>query len=938
MRSVPTRAVRSRVPHRSHLLVSLPAPAPASYPSLAASPNGLNVSGAKHVVLHRSPTNANPPVGCGADAPASGLSHAGLSGSSRRSTGGSHRASSGLPGPPPPDPAALTSWIKSVRCISSLLRLVRQYGDRMNHIHVSAAVSHLSQLASRHPTVAAILAEAAAMPAPPPSPGLGGVVDSGFGSGTLSPSAAALDASAGTVPAPAPSSRAAESRVLMDSLLLLTTQQLQAYEPRQLANTAWALGKWPPQLPGRGRTLAAIVQEVGPVLGRLKPQELANLLHGCAACSADAEGGTGGDAGAPADEFLSEHAWACAAKLRQGPGPEGFKMQELSNLLWAWGTLLGSSDDRGSASSSPEAAGPAFGASGAQGGSAAAVPRVAVPYRHVLSAQLRLGLVRAQPQELANSLLPSAEWFAAFLDAVHRQLHATGREGLPPSHPDGSAFGQATSISGGSAAGFSPQELSNLLWGCSKLRLRLPPFLLDAVGPALERCLPAMNLAERVNVLSRGTAAAGAAAAGPSTLPAAADHDGDDDAGGCGGLSPSLLRRVVSSVVGVALRPVPPPGPPSPGSARPSPAPHASSPEQHKASASASVFKPQDVSMALWSLATLAQEGLGGCATGPGLSGRPSGSSGGAAIAGAPWARAGAGLDPGEAVVLLEPSEAEALLHLWGRCLPAMAPQSLSNCVWAASRLGLSLPVELQPRLTAWLRRHAAALAPAEAAAVLRGLGGMAPGLAPSPELAPAVAAVLEAALRAVGGGAAAAGLGSGARCGLWELVQMCYGAALLLRCMNRWHVRAALEGGWPAAADDSVNGSGGGDGAGIRPAALDVRMSIDLEEDGVWGSPATGESGAVPAAVQQQQWRLAAPLDRLILQLQVAYDRDAAAAAAAAVPPPWGLDELGMTVATVGIVVPAHVGETRGSELAAWSEDLVRTHVRRALLAELFV
>lgn len=350
-----------------------------------------------------------------------------------------------------PDPAALTAWIKSCRDVARLERLVRQHGERMNHIHVSAAITHLSQLAAADPAVsealeaAAAAAAAAAEPSSqlqaPPGPAAGPALG-----------ASSAGSSAG--------SRAAElAGTLSQSLLRLLRSRLADCEPRQLANTAWALGKWPAGLRGRREALLDVARAAESQMSRFRPQELCNLLHGCAsviaaggACGAvlppppgvsvtvspaatAAGGGEAAAAGGLPASFLKVHAYACAAVLTQrrppaseagsGAGHGGarpsfssnntrnnnhsFKMQELSNLLWSWGALLGSDshdalspDASGSRSAMirPSTRRPAVGSSAMQ----EAVPPHTLPYLEVLSAQMALGLEAAGPQELANSV------------------------------------------------------------------------------------------------------------------------------------------------------------------------------------------------------------------------------------------------------------------------------------------------------------------------------------------------------------------------------------------------------------------------------------------------------------------------------------------------------------------------------------------------------
>ncbi|GLC35427.1 hypothetical protein PLESTB_000208500 [Pleodorina starrii] len=1177
-----------------------------------------------------------------------------------------------------PDPAALTSWIKSARNITRLQRLMRQYGNQMNHIHVSALVTHLSQLAAEDSATAAALASAAAtaadpssnptrdprneaagqrhcaeaapsrpqhdLPVPPPSCG-------GGCTGPPAESAPSRSSSADGAAA-----AAAGVRELLASLLALVHAQLPYFEPRQLANTAWALGKWPAGVPGRDGALAAVLQASGPLLPRFRPQELANLLHGWASCAASSraaaplspppppapssapwETTSRASSSQPQQKqtpveqqarqqaapqpvpqwqplgWLTRHARACASQLRPGGR---FKMQELSNLLWAWGVLLGGAGAGGGGGDGAGAgAGEMFpywvsgaradGGGPATGGQAtpAAAAGLAVPYRELLAAQMQLGLEAAGPQELANSmlslarlqLLPPPEWFDAFLRASRRHLlpdsstsiATTGnRDGdnngdsraCPPFGGRWPHSAPAASTSRGrdparmspqppaphQRLGFSPQELSNLLWGCSKLHLRLPPGFLDDVAPALERCLPLMSLQERINVLwalawqaklgagewamweptaqpSRAAAAAAPAAAaaavtaeaaavavesgasaglcrgqgvggegsqaasegGSSRAPSRGREEDDQgvaeqsrtgralsgsepwgqdsgagagatapfprapvaaaagggDGGGGGGACGAPRGRVPDGAGGgnavVAAEPgtrsggpvdgphAPPPPvpaagvdrrgaaraaappadataalgrtghadragqsqpPPQPAAGlaypRPGPAPldrisqdqfqqqqtlashlrpaadeapHGSSaaarvipaptalrePQRHSGGGAPLVLRrvvravlhplqrspdaagPQDVSVALWSVATLSAARAGGCCRDPAVAAAAATIPTTTTTTPLPSSRGaiGGGDDGDDGGELLAPEEADALLSAWGRCLDGMSPQGQANCVWAAARLRLAPPAELQGRLAAWLARHAGALSPPECAATLRGLGLLAAQGAlaprPAPELSRAARALLDQAyLRH-------------ARYEPWELAQVCYGGALLLRWLGR--------GGGAAAAAAAAAAAGGSDMAQqlstSLPAAAAVRMSMDLEDAaaGAFGlGPALAPAAA--AAVAAQQRRLAQPLDALLAHLQLAYRRaevlqggaaawDEAAAAAAVADSlhrgdggVLGLEALVMTLEAVAAVLPAHVSPTRGSELSVWCQDLVRVHARRAL------
>ncbi|KAG2497207.1 hypothetical protein HYH03_004796 [Edaphochlamys debaryana] len=926
----------------------------------------------------------------------------------------------------PPDPAALTSWIKSARHVPRLQRLVKQYGHIMNHIHVSAVIAHLSQMASSDAAAAVALAAAA----PPAAP-------SSSGNGNRDPARASFDPGA-TTPAGSPTAATVlvgevatpeDTRALLATLLSLLAAQLPHFEPRQIANSAWALGRWPPGVPGRDEALASLAAAAEPQLRRFRPQELANMLHGVAAAGASAAPG-GSTSGPASAAFLSAHARAVASRLRaaaaagtppvseggssgsgsasgsgSSSGGAGFKAQELASLLWSWGVLLGGADaghtGPGLAPPSPSPSGPSAASDSPPAAAASASAVAVLPVREVLAAQLRSGLVGAGPQELANSVhglarlqvVPPPAWFGALLSAAAAHL------ATPDSAAAGgrSATGRKPSVAGSAPprAGFSPQELSNLLWGCSKLRLRLPPAFLDDVAPCLERCLPYMDLAERVNVLwalawqaklgaaeaeAEGQAAfrqpevavASRGAADEAEAEAAEPEDGEE---GVVLVSPLPAPTVASTNPSAALADAPPQMGVVEGLRVPHPQPtgqqqHASTPQQHHLwpnqaspplqpgvlqlesfprapreeepvterhaggslahgtmrrvlssvleAAQHSTPAPQDVSVTLWSLATLACEPL--TASSPPLPSSPA-----AALA-----------SPPDSALLSKP-EAAALCRLWSSVALDLTPQGQANAVWAAMRLGLALPTELQDRLAAWLRRHSSTLAPPETAALARGLGALGPRLAPSAELTPAVAALVESAyLRR-------------ASYGLCELAQVVYGGALLLRSMAR-----QADYGEVAAAD-----GGGGGAAEAMPAALEVRMSLDLEDDFLAGSAsdlpaASAAAAAVAAAVRQQQRRLAQPLDWLVVQLQAVYRRSGKAAVAgakaaaaagpdAAAPPaaaavaaaaPCSVEELVMTLSAVGMLMPEHLSPARGTDLAAWTHDLARQYGRIALAA----
>ncbi|GLI61811.1 hypothetical protein VaNZ11_004318 [Volvox africanus] len=485
-----------------------------------------------------------------------------------------------------PGPAALTSWIKSSRNISRLQRLVRQYGSQMNHINVSAALTHLSQLSVEDAATAAALSATAT--AVKHKTGVICTVPSGAVEGACPmsssrdvsipalhgvavdvPSSASLPASvsgdmsetctgtsstaaAASPAASPPLSKSGDSyctpydgvRELLSSLLTLVHEQLPHFEPRQLANTAWALGKWPAGLAGRDDALTAVLQASAPLLPYFGAQELANLLHGWASCAASSRAfSSGGSAGPTFDRalssapsvlssqlpggqahaqdqsqtlalesgprfhphvFLMGHSRACMSQLKRG----SFKMQELSNLLWSWGVLLGAGGAVTGLVSEVEGSWSVETVLGDQDAPAAGA--LAIPYHELLAAQLQLGLASASPQELANSilslarlqLLPAPEWFEAFLLASRRHLLADiDQEAVTAGNTANSGQPTREAVAGRPRIGFSPQELSNLLWGCSKLHLRLPPSYLDDVAPALERCLPLMILPERVSVL-----------------------------------------------------------------------------------------------------------------------------------------------------------------------------------------------------------------------------------------------------------------------------------------------------------------------------------------------------------------------------------------------------------------------------------------------------
>lgn len=321
---------------------------------------------------------------------------------------------------PDPDPAALTSWIKSSRSLRRMLRLVRQHGPRMNHIHVAAALTHLSQLSDSTPHVASLLAQAASIH--PPAHQQQAPHHNALSDTASSPSAPT------PLPTPTPplqsappaseqaqataADTAGDALALCQTLVSLAEQHLSAFDARQLANLAWALGKWPTGLPGRDELLRRVVQTSTPLLHRFSAQELANMLHGCASCC--------GSVGLPPSDWIEGHARACGELLRRqldegqlreageglqeaghGSGGVGdskrrFKLPELASLLWAWGVMMTEGGE-----------GPAGGRGPAAGGGLGAVGRqLSGVVGQVLRAQMQLGLARgaAGPQELANSV------------------------------------------------------------------------------------------------------------------------------------------------------------------------------------------------------------------------------------------------------------------------------------------------------------------------------------------------------------------------------------------------------------------------------------------------------------------------------------------------------------------------------------------------------
>ncbi|KAG2452299.1 hypothetical protein HYH02_003323 [Chlamydomonas schloesseri] len=1081
-------------------------------------------------------------------------------------TAGRDRQHQPLPQPQSaPDPAALTAWIKSARDVGRLERLVRQHGERMNHIHVSAAITHLAQLAAADPAVSETLeaaAGAAAAPAAmsaataPSEPAQGAAVSAGQAV------RAARGGDGGTA-------AVEQARALAEALLRLLRSRLPDCEPRQLANTAWALGKWPAGLCGRREALLEVARAAASQLGRFRPQELSNLLHGCAsvvastsataatAAAAGAAGASTSAAAAPAEgtfaeaalpaAFLRNHAHACAAVLQRTLARSGshasradidsistgstsnvtaFKMQELSNLLWAWGALLGSdspdvvagdadsggSGGSGGSGSSPRAA--AVPSAGRRPGAAAAraatlatgedaPPPHLLPCMDVLAAQLALGLGAAGPQELANSvhglarlqIEPTWEWVDAAMAAARRHVrHARPQPLLqqpqqpqqPPSVTGPSASpSPSSSGSSGRAAGFSPRELSNWLWGCSRLRLRLPRALLEGEGEgelaaALERCLPAMNLQERVNVLwalawqaklgvadwqeqepqqgcgqgaeqeqeqeqegavrtaghalqshvwrgaqsvvavppsatvgasqahgHTGAHAAATTAAAPQqsalgrqgpaprgshaapsqphAVPAAGDAGGGSGDRG-GALSGSVLNGVLRSVLDAATasssasavagataaasRGSKPLVPPTPSTLAAALARKVSAASRSAAAAPATVApaaaaqmaplhpltarRAQDVSVTLWSLATLHCAGIEGLDLGASTRGGGSGTTRGQSSGHGNSASAGAADGDGNGANRASNSTergrqqptlaaarattaAQQLLQLWQDALPHMGPQALSNSVWAAARLRLRLTAPLTAGVLAALRRHGRGLAPPEAAAVVRGLGMLCATLplapsaaAPEAQQAAAPGAQL---LQPQQGATASAGdlvavvLGllehvyiRHASYSLGQLAQVCYGGALLLRWAGG--SRQLLQQPQPqSAASRGASGDGSdgdGDGGLFVPAALEIRMSLDLDDDMVYGSSSVASAAAAAAAAglgpgaaaaaaaaRAQQRRLIPPLDWLLLQLQLAYrGRAAKAASAAAGGSSGGEAGAGGTAAPVGVSV----------------------------------
>ncbi|GLI70705.1 hypothetical protein VaNZ11_015649 [Volvox africanus] len=370
----------------------------------------------------------------------------------------------------------LNKHIMACRTTEELLALVQHRGAYFDYFNISTALARVPKLALMCPGVPAGGVQtgfyhnhgvAGALATPPPSP----------------PSVAAAAAAA----LPGDLHLDAAGRSLLDHLTHLMVTQMDSFDARGLANSAWAFGKLK-YVPSGGLP-AVIAQAALRRMSEFSPQNLSNLVwsfvymhHADEALLSAASRFLCARVGEFKPQELANIVWAfaslghheetmlhVAAEQAQRIAPL-FKEQELSNVLWALGkmSLRDRPDVLEALMVETRAKLPAFLPQGISNvaWALASVGHADTHFLDQVVAQCGNQLAAFDVQALANLVWAMAAlgyYKPQFVGAVVNECLSRGLDRL------------------------SPQNLSNILWGCATLNHRDPRMLSAWAAQTLDK-------------------------------------------------------------------------------------------------------------------------------------------------------------------------------------------------------------------------------------------------------------------------------------------------------------------------------------------------------------------------------------------------------------------------------------------------------------------
>ncbi|EFJ51245.1 hypothetical protein VOLCADRAFT_87862 [Volvox carteri f. nagariensis] len=363
----------------------------------------------------------------------------------RRATGnnarGSNAASSSI---------QLNKHIMACRNTEELLALVQHRGAFFDYFNISTALARVPKLALVSPAVGHgsyhLHGVTASPPLPPP---------------LISAPASAAAAAAAVLPSDIHLDAAGRS--LLDHLAQLMVTQVDSFDARGLANSAWAFGKLK-YVPSGGLP-SVIAQAALRRMPEFSPQNLSNLVWSFVYMH-------------HADEVLLSAAsrFVCA---RVGE----FKPQELANIVWAFASL-GHRDDQMLHVAAKQA------------------QRIAPLFKEQELSNMLWALgkmsLRDQPQVLEALMEETRVKLPAFLpQGISNVAWALASVG----HPDMQFLDQVVAQCGNQLAAFDVQALANLVWAMASLGYYKPQFVGAVVNECLGRGLDRLSPQNLSNIL-----------------------------------------------------------------------------------------------------------------------------------------------------------------------------------------------------------------------------------------------------------------------------------------------------------------------------------------------------------------------------------------------------------------------------------------------------
>ncbi|KAG2432187.1 hypothetical protein HXX76_009107 [Chlamydomonas incerta] len=364
----------------------------------------------------------------------------------------------------------LNKHIMACRNTEELLALVQARGAHFDYFNISTALARVPKLAAASgPGGASGMASSyagyggAPPPPPPPPPSAGGNGFSNDGSGALAHLGQGGSSAGGVLPGDLHVDAA--GRLLLDHLAALMVSQINSFDARGLANSAWAFGKLK-YVPAAGTSLPNVIAAAAlRRMGEFSPQNLSNLVWSFVYM-----------------HHVDEALLAAAARYVVARVGE-FKPQELANIVWAFASL-GHRDEQ---------------------------------MLHVVASQAQRIAPLFKEQELSNVLWALGKMGLRHRPDVLEALMAETRTKLPAFLPQGisnvawalAAVGHVDELfldrvvgqCGRQLGAFDVQALANLVWAMASLGYYQPHFLGAVVNECLGRGLDRLSPQNLSNIL-----------------------------------------------------------------------------------------------------------------------------------------------------------------------------------------------------------------------------------------------------------------------------------------------------------------------------------------------------------------------------------------------------------------------------------------------------